>query len=151
MTRSLPTPQVGWLAALAAPDRCSIIAGDANSLALGDPEPPDWARLPAHLGVRYLQPDHPGQAPVADRSALALLRRAGFVDAAAVHGDLAPTVPAAGFPDAEFVPFRCDHVLLSPALAPGLTTYRVLDDDRTAHASDHLPVVVELADGVAVA
>jgi endonuclease/exonuclease/phosphatase family metal-dependent hydrolase len=54
-------------------------------------------------------------------------------------------VPAPGFPDAAFVPFRCDHVLLSPALAPALTRYRVIDDDHTGHACDHLPVVVEAA------
>ncbi|MFC8797255.1 endonuclease/exonuclease/phosphatase family protein [Promicromonospora sp. NPDC057138] len=141
---ALRAAEVGWLAGLAAPDLYTVIAGDANSLAPGDPEPA-WERLPTHLRVRHLQPAAQGQAPAADRSTLAYLHAAGFIDAAAAQGQTAtPTVPSAGFPKAEFVPFRSDHALLSPRLAPALTNYRVIDDARTATASDHLPFVIEL-------
>ncbi|MFD5140596.1 endonuclease/exonuclease/phosphatase family protein [Streptomyces sp. NPDC058378] len=144
LSPALRAAEVGWLAALAAPGTYAVVAGDANSLAPGDPEPADWAALPAHFRVRYLAPATGGQEPVADRSALAFLHAAGFTDAAAAHGRAGtPTVPAAGFPEAEFVPFRSDHVLLSPALTPALTGYRVLDDERTNAASDHLPVLID--------
>ena len=140
LSPALRAAEVGWLAGLAAPGELSLVAGDANSLAPGDPEPANWSDLPARFRVRYVDPT--GNA---DRSALAFLHAAGFVDAATTSGDPAtPTVPTTAFPEAEFVPFRSDHVLLSPALAPALTSYKVLDDDRTQAASDHLPVLVEL-------
>lgn len=146
LSPALRAAEVGSLAGLAAADQYAIVAGDANSLAPGDPEPTDWDKLPAHLRVRYLAPAADGRSPAADRSALAYLHAAGFTDAAAARGQAAiPTVPAPGFPQAEFVPFRCDHILLSPRLAPALTGYRVIDDARTATASDHLPVVADLA------
>jgi len=144
LSPALRAAEVGWLAGLAAPGRLSLVAGDANSLAPGDPEPDGWETLPPHFRVRYLDPS--AARPAADRSALRFLHAAGFTDSAA-HGavpDPTPTVPTRGFPEAEFVPFRSDHVLLSPALAPALVSYRVVDDDRTQMASDHLPVVVEL-------
>lgn len=141
---ALRAAEVGWLAGLAAPDLLTVIAGDANSLAPGDPEPA-WAKLPAHFRVRHLLPAAPGQPPVADRSTMAYLHSAGFIDAAAAQGQTAtPTVPTAGFPKAEFVPFRSDHALLSPRLAPALTGYHVIDDVRTATASDHLPLMIDL-------
>lgn len=146
LSPALRLTEVGWLAALAAPDRLAVIAGDANSLAPGDPAPQDWAALPAHFRVRYLADPVDGQPRAADRSALRFLHDAGFRDAAAQYGDPGtPTVPTAGYPTAEFIPFRSDHVLLSPRLAPHLTRYQVLDDPRTATASDHLPVLIELA------
>jgi endonuclease/exonuclease/phosphatase family metal-dependent hydrolase len=142
LSPALRLAEVGWLAGLAAPGSLAVIAGDANSLAPGDPEPQDWGRLPAHFRVRYLDP----ATGTADRTALRFLHAAGFVDAAAALDDAAPapTVPTRGFPEAEFVPFRSDHVLLSPAISGALSAYRVLDEDRTHQASDHLPVVVDL-------
>lgn len=146
------------MAGLAAPGVLALVAGDANSLAPGDPEPPDWGDLPAFQRVRYLdlsrQRDsgHAGDA-VADRSAVAFLHAAGFVDAAqdtAADGDpqrrvdMTPTVPTRGYPAAEFGAFRSDHVLLSPALAAARVSYQVVQDDRAHATSDHLPVLVEL-------
>jgi exodeoxyribonuclease-3 len=141
---ALRDAEVGWLAGLAAPDRYSILAGNANSLAPGDAEPPDWQTLPAHFPVRYLTATASGPS-AADRSALTFLHAAGFIDAASARSQArVATVPSAGFPDAEFVAFRSDHVLLSPLIAPGLVGYEVVSDDRTATASDHLPLFVEI-------
>lgn len=160
LSPALRAAEVGWLAGLAAPGALALVAGDANSLAPGDPEPPDWADLSAFQRVRYLDlaresdgaPARSGGA-VADRSALAFLHAAGLVDAArdasmAADGtavvDTTPTVPTRGYPDAEFVAFRGDHVLLSPALAAARVSYQVVQDDRAHTTSDHLPVQVEL-------
>ena len=151
LSPALRAGEVGWLAALAAPGALSLLAGDANSLAPGDPEPDDWPDLPAFQRVRYLTqpgPDGAGssQRPAADRSAVGFLHAAGLVDAAAgdTGVDATPTVPTRGYPQAEFVAFRSDHVLLSPALAPARTSYRVVQDERAHATSDHLPVLVEL-------
>jgi endonuclease/exonuclease/phosphatase family metal-dependent hydrolase len=133
--------EAGHLAALAAPDRRAIIGGDFNSPGPTDPEPPDWDRLPPHFRVRYLD----DQGATSDRRALALLAAAGFTDIGEELGARAEaTVPTAGFPASEFVPFRSDHVLVGPALAGRAISHAVLRDDITDHASDHYPVVVEL-------
>ncbi len=147
LSPALRCAEVGWLAALAAPGAFALLAGDTNSVAPGDPEPRDWPSLPAHLRVRYTHPST-GPGPItADRSALHFLHAAGLVDAARADDDTVDTtatVPTRGYPDAEFVSFRSDHVLLSPALAPARTGYRVITDDRAHATSDHLPVLVEL-------
>ena len=133
--------EAAHLADLAATDRFSIVAGDCNSPGPGDPEPGDWERLPAHFRVRYL--DEAGER--SDRRALRLLAAAGFADAATALGAGAePTVPTTGHPDAEFVDFRADRVLVSPPLADGIVGQRMIRDERTHRASDHYPVVVDL-------
>lgn len=160
LSPALRTAEVGWLAGLAAPGTLALVAGDANSLAPGDPEPPDWAELPAFQRVRYLDLTREPRgssaraaSAVADRTALAFLHAAGLVDAARGPGsgadgtpvvDTTPTVPTRGYPNAEFVAFRGDHVLLSPALAAARVSYQVVQDDRAHSTSDHLPVLVEL-------
>lgn len=143
---ALRAGEVGWLAGLAEPAGLAIVAGDANSLAPGDPEPTDWHELPAHQRVRYLAPG--SEPPCSDRRALGFLHAAGFVDAAFDPAvgmvDTTPTVPTKGYPDAEFVAFRSDHILLSPALADARRSYRVVTEDRAQRTSDHLPVMAEL-------
>ena len=49
-----------------------------------------------------------------------------------------------GYPEAEFVPFRADRVLLSPPLADRVVGHEVIREERTDRASDHYPVVVDL-------
>lgn len=154
LSPALRAAEVGWLAGLAAPGVLAVLGGDANSLAPGDPEPADWPALPAHQRVRYL--DLAAGSPRADRSAVAFLHAAGLVDAAytAADADAATgaggtvdatgTVPTRGYPDAEFVAFRSDHLLLSPALAAARTGYQVVQDQRAHASSDHLPVLVDL-------
>jgi exodeoxyribonuclease III len=50
------------------------------------------------------------------------------------------TVPGAAFAGTEFVPFRCDYLLASAALATRARHYTVVRDDRAGRASDHYPV-----------
>lgn len=140
LSPALRAAEVGWLADLAAPDAVAIVGGDANSLAPTDPEPPDWNALAAHHRVRYLGAD--GRS---DRSALEFATRAGLVDLGAQLNEApAPTVPARGFPDAEFVPFRSDYFLASPLIAARARSYAVVDDERAHHASDHLPILATI-------
>lgn len=141
LSPALRAAEVGWMAALAAPGTYAVVAGDANSLAPGDPEPTDWAALPAHFQVRYLQ----AGALQADRSALAFLEAAGFTNAGTTRGASGvATVPTRGFPQAEFVPFRSDHAALSPDLAPALAGYQVIETELAHATSDHLPIVIDL-------
>lgn len=153
LSPALRAAEVGWLAGLAAPGVLAVLGGDANSLAPGDPEPDDWPALPAHQRVRYL--DLAGTSPQADRSAVAFLHAAGLVDAAhtcahagvdagAAAGaggtvDTTGIVPTRGYPDAEFVAFRSDHLLLSPALAAARAGYQVVQDHRAHASSDPCP------------
>jgi exonuclease III len=44
----------------------------------------------------------------------------------------------------EFVPFRSDYLLASPLMAERAGSYAVIDDERTHHASDHLPVLATI-------
>lgn len=130
-TRRLEAAQ---LAGLASPGQLVVLGGDCNSPSPGDPEV-DLSSLPAHFRVRYA--DGAGDA---DRGAVQVLLDAGFAE---LLGDGSPTVPTSSFPDAEFVPFRADH-LLATGWQTGEAMTRVLVDDRTSAASDHYPVVAEL-------
>ncbi len=81
----------------------TVIGGDFNSLAPGDPEPDELDTLPAHFRARYVDLD--GKM---DRRPIASLLQAGLVDIAAQSGEtLQPTVPGAGskaVPQAEACP-----------------------------------------------
>lgn len=93
-----------------------------------------------HHRARYTRPD--GKA--ADRRVLQTLEGAGYVDIAHKLGaHTTPTVPGAGFPHAEFVPFRADYFLASAALSPGAKSYEVTRNEQTDRASDHYPIVAE--------
>ncbi|MFJ9634731.1 endonuclease/exonuclease/phosphatase family protein [Streptomyces sp. NPDC101175] len=133
------TREVGPLKFLAGPGRKSLIVGDLNAIGIGFPEP-DWTRLPQHqLDCHLHAPGHgPGQ--IADREAVELLARAGFVDAAARFGQ--ETVPTAAF-GVDDVPRRQDLILASPALAPALVGYRVHKEAVDGGLSDHAAVVAD--------
>lgn len=135
------------LAGLAASGGYVIVGGDTNGAALGDPSSvPNL--LPSGRLWRSLSAGRATPTPMGDGEVLEYLRAAGFADAAAVLGEIArPTVPTAGFPAAERVPFRSDHLLLSPPLVTSLVGYRVIDDEDTNTASDHLPIVIDLDPG----
>lgn len=128
--------EVSYLYNFAAEAELTVIGGDFNSLAPGDPEPVDLDSLPAHFRARYV--DLNGRM---DRQPIASLLQAGFIDVAAqLGGTPIPTVPGAGFAGTEFVPFRSDYLLASRALADAVTGYAVVTGEDADHASDHYPI-----------
>lgn len=128
--------EAAYLASCASSSSYVLITGDFNNVPPGAPEPA-LDQLPPHFRARYI-----GEDGKADRRAIKFLYEAGFVDIAEHlgKGDEA-TVPTKGFPEAEFVPFRCDYILASPPLAERAEHVGVLADNRTGLASDHYPVV----------
>ena len=134
--------EAAYLIAHAAPEKLTLVAGDFNSVSSHDPEPQGWEKLPTHFRARYLPPG----SETADRETLRTLYSAGFVDVAHRLGKNGmTTVPGADFASAEFIPFRCDHVLASVSLAESAKSYEVLKDARTGSASDHYPILAEFA------
>ncbi|SEM79064.1 endonuclease/exonuclease/phosphatase family protein [Streptacidiphilus jiangxiensis] len=126
---------------LAAPGVLSIVAGDANTIGADFPEP-EWGVLPPHLLNGHLRSPSDSCSSESDREAVALLRRAGFVDSATATGN--GSVPTAAF-EAGDVPRRQDLVLLSPALAPALTGYTVHREPVDLGFSDHCAVGITLS------
>lgn len=134
--------EAAYLIAHAAPEKFTIIAGDFNSVSPHDPEPAGWESLPPHFRARYLPPG----SEKADRETLRTLYSAGFVDVAQKLGKNGEsTVPTVDFASAEFIPFRCDHMLATPRLAEHAKSYEVIKDARSDKASDHYPVLAEFA------
>lgn len=130
--------EASYLFGYAAPEGYAVIGGDFNSLAPGDDEPADLARLPAHFRARYVDGD--GKM---DRRPIASLLQAGFVDLGAQHGDRRRTVPGAGFPLSEFVDFRSDYLLASAALTKQATVFSTIDCKEAGEASDHYPIYAD--------
>lgn len=130
--------EVSYLYGFAAPQTLTIIGGDFNSLAPGDPEPDDLDRLPAHFRIRYVN-----EHGCMDRRPIASLLQAGFVDIGATVGDRRRTVPGAAFPQSEFVPFRSDYLLCSSLLADRAVCYTTWDDEDAGESSDHYPIYAD--------
>lgn len=117
----------------------TLVAGDFNSVSPYDPSPAGIDELPSRFRARYVTPDG-----TTDTGVLKTLYQAGFADIAhklGKHND--PTVPAAAFKGAEFVPFRSDYILATKALAERATSYSVIKTPLTDMASDHYPIVAE--------
>jgi len=132
--------EAAYLTVHAAPENLTLITGDFNSASPHDPEPEGFAALPAQHRTRYLADD----LRTADRSVLAHLEAAGWVDIGhAQGGSSVPTVPTADFTGTEFPVMRCDYLLASKALADQATSYKVIRTPATGMASDHYPVVAE--------
>ena len=135
--------EASYLYNFAAESGLTVIGGDFNSLAPGDPEPDELDTLPAHFRARYVDLD--GKM---DRRPIASLLQAGLVDIAAQSGEtLQPTVPGAGFAGTEFVPFRSDYLLASRALADAATSYSVVTGEAADYASDHYPIHADFSIG----
>lgn len=133
--------EVSYLYNLAVPEELVVVGGDFNSLAPDDPEPDGLGDLPPRFRSRYADDD--GRT---DRRSVGRLLRVGFADVAAwVGSDLGPTVPAAGFTGTEFVPFRCDFLLATPALVGRATSYQAIRSEETGRASDHYPIIAEFS------
>ncbi len=129
--------EAAYLAVMASPDDLSLLAGDFNSASPHDPDPEGFDALPPHHRARYLADD----LRTADRSVLAQLEAAGWVDTGATFGDQTPTVPTAGFVASEFAIMRCDYIMTSKAMAGLAASYEVIRNPTTDAASDHYPVV----------
>jgi endonuclease/exonuclease/phosphatase family metal-dependent hydrolase len=130
--------EAAYLSVLAAPDAYALLTGDFNSASPHDPEPEGFDALPAHHRARYLADD----LQTADRTVLAHLKAAGWVDVGHAQGKAStPTVPTAGFSGTEFAVMRCDYVMASPALASCVTDYEVIRTPETDLASDHYPIL----------
>lgn len=82
------------------------------------------------------------QFGVAPRLALRLVRRAGWVDC---FRRCHPDNPGLTVPTPRPA-VRLDYLFASPALAPHVTRCDVVRHPRTAEASDHFPVTLEIAE-----
>jgi endonuclease/exonuclease/phosphatase family metal-dependent hydrolase len=112
-------------------DRPHLLMGDFNALAPGD-----FAADPAALAALRASADF-GRLVEEGMEVVPRLLRRGYVDAQAAEA--APTFPA-GHPS-----MRIDYIWLSASLAPALRWCRRWTTGETAVASDHLPVLAEIA------
>jgi endonuclease/exonuclease/phosphatase family metal-dependent hydrolase len=130
--------EAAHLAVQAAPDKLTLLTGDFNSASPHDPEPEGFDALPSHHRARYLADD----LRTADRSVLAHLEAAGWVDIGHARGQAGvPTVPTAAFTGTEFAVMRCDYLMASKALAAHARSCEVIRTPLTDMASDHYPVL----------
>lgn len=128
--------EASYLINHAVDDTYVIVGGDFNSISPHDTEPA-LDQLPSRFRARYTDAD--GKA---DHHTLATLEAAGFIDIGfKLGGHETATVPGAAFQGSEFVPFRCDYLLATAAMANRVLSYEVLRDDRTGEASDHYPIL----------
>ena len=76
------------------------------------------------------------------------LETAGFVDAyAALHeGNPEPTIPTRAARGSIFTPARLDYIYVSRDLRSSLRSIEVVKNDDSDVASDHYPLVLEIAD-----
>jgi exodeoxyribonuclease-3 len=131
-----------WLAArYGARKRPVVLAGDLNSLDPGTDHTAELARLEARYRRRHLGPDG-----AADTRAIAAFAAGGFTDlwplVGAADGHTVPTTKGGGH---EFSGMRLDYVLASAPAAAAARSARVVRGDEAEYASDHYPVVAELA------
>lgn len=127
--------EAAYLGVWAAPEGFTLLAGNFNSASPLDPEPEGFDAFPVHHRPRYLTDD----LRTADRSVLAQLEAAGWVDVGHAQGDSG--VPTAGFFGTEFAVMLCDYLMASSALAEHATQYQVIRTPVTDAASDHYPVL----------
>ncbi|RNG26254.1 endonuclease/exonuclease/phosphatase family protein [Streptomyces botrytidirepellens] len=131
-----------WLTEYAAPKHASLLIGDLNTVGLKC-KAPDWTRFPRQLQSRHRLVRADGSYGGLDRRTMAALIKAGFIDPPVQLHE--PAQRTAGYWNkAELWDHRSDYVLLSPAMAPALCTYEVVDTETTRALSDHLPVVATL-------
>ena len=133
------TRETSYLFNRAIDDDYVAVAGDFNSVSPDDEEPKGLEDLPPRFRMRYTASD--GRA---DRSTMASLLRAGYVDVAASLGcNHIPTVPGKGFSGTELPVFRSDYILASKGLAEKAIAYEVIQSDTAGFASDHYPIFAD--------
>lgn len=131
--------EASYLVNHAIDDAFAIVGGDFNNVSPYAAEPA-LADLPRRFRARYA--DEHGKA---DRRTLAALEAAGFSDIGfQLGGHETPTVPGAAFQGSEFVPFRCDYLMATAALAGRVRHYEVVNDTRAGEASDHYPIFCDV-------
>ncbi|MFF5175794.1 endonuclease/exonuclease/phosphatase family protein [Micromonospora sp. NPDC000089] len=138
--------EAGWLAAAVrrAPGPLALVAGDLNTLEPGVDHAARLATLPAAYRRRHLRRD----GRTVDTRAVARLA-AGLTDLWAASGGGERdgfTVPTR-FGGAEFAAMRLDYLLATAPLAALATRVEVVRGGDADTASDHYPVVAELALG----
>ena len=76
------------------------------------------------------------------------LEAAGFIDAhAALHqGNPKPTIPTRAARGSKFTPARLDYIYVSRDLRSSLRTIEVVKNEDSDVASDHYPLVLEIAE-----
>jgi exodeoxyribonuclease-3 len=136
--------EAGWLAGAVRRASGSIVVllGDLNSLDPWTDHADRIERLPPAFRPRHLRRD----GRTVDTRAISRLDRAGLVDLfrAAAPGDEGLTAPTAAG-GVEFSGMRVDYILGTPPVAAVTRDCRVIRSGEAEHASDHYPVVADLA------
>ncbi|SBT37121.1 endonuclease/exonuclease/phosphatase family protein [Micromonospora auratinigra] len=136
--------EADWLAhAVSRAGRLALLVGDLNTL---DPVADHAARL-AGLAPPYRRRHLRRDGRTVDTRAVARLLDAGLVDLWPHTGGTEPdglTVPTR-YGGAEFAGMRLDYLLATPALAALTRGVRVLRGGDADTASDHYPVLADLA------
>jgi len=119
----------------------TLVAGDLNTLEPGVDHADAVARLPEQFRKRHLR-----RGGGVDTRPVAVLLAAGLRDlwtaAGNGPGQTAPTSAGSGH---EFSGMRLDYVLGSAPVAARAEAARVIRGGAAEYASDHYPVIVELA------
>ncbi|MEV1331623.1 endonuclease/exonuclease/phosphatase family protein [Micromonospora costi] len=136
--------EVDWLARAVrrAPGELALVGGDLNSLDPATDHTARLGRLPPAYRRRHLRRD----GRTVDTRAVGVLLAAGLVDLyrAAGGADEGLTVPTR-HGGAEFSGMRLDYLLGTVALAGRLRACRVVRGGAADYASDHYPVVADVA------
>ena len=119
----------------------SVIMGDLNSLSSKDEYPEDFIEDFNSGQIRKFTTDGAVRFDV-----MRTLYKAGYIDIASLFElERENTVPTSVNQDAEHSTMRLDYILISQALKEKATSYQVIKDALTEVASDHYPVVVDIA------
>ncbi|MFF5181242.1 endonuclease/exonuclease/phosphatase family protein [Micromonospora sp. NPDC000316] len=139
--------EVDWLVAAArrAPGPLALLAGDLNSLDPGVDHTARLAGMPDLYRRRHLR----RRGGAVDTRAIGRLLDAGLVDLWPAAANGAPeadglTVPTR-FGGDEFAGMRLDYLFGTPALAGRIRGCRVIRGGAADTASDHYPLLAELA------
>ncbi|MEU5904662.1 endonuclease/exonuclease/phosphatase family protein [Micromonospora sp. NPDC047527] len=139
--------EVDWLVAAArrAPGPLTLVTGDLNSLDPGVDHTARLAGMPDLYRRRHLR----RSGGAVDTRAIARLLAAGLVDLWPASANGAPeadglTVPTR-FGGVEFAGMRLDYLFGTPALAGRVRSCRVIRGGTADTASDHYPLLTELA------
>jgi endonuclease/exonuclease/phosphatase family metal-dependent hydrolase len=130
------------LTRLARQDTWVFIAGDMNAISRHDAESCAYEQWVPRRQARHLLPDR----SAIDTRAMAVLENAGLVDLA--HHAGVNSLPTALTPlrtDHANYRLRIDYVFGSERVAKHLQTVAVPNTDNAKRASDHFPVVVDVA------
>ncbi|HEY0866135.1 MAG TPA: endonuclease/exonuclease/phosphatase family protein [Fimbriimonas sp.] len=133
--------EAAFLMAFGAPDAHALLAGDFNTLSPFDPERENFWGIPTHHRARHLTVDGKLETRPMDD-----FEMYGLKDVAAHLGkNLDYTVPSDGHAEGNFCRVRLDYFLASADLLDRFSSYQVVKTPNTDVASDHFPIMVEMA------